>query len=231
MLTFPAPTFREWSGPLTEDLVRDPARFGLGQLPRRLQPNGTAKSICGFCSTGCGLKLHLRDGVAINATPDPDYPVNLGTACPKGWEALTVLDAADRATTPLIHGKPADWKTAMQVFCDRMKAVLKTHGPESAAFISTGQIMCEEMAYLGSLAKFGMGLLHGDGNTRQCMATAVMAYKESFGFDSPPSPMATMRRAMSWCSSAPILASLIRSCGREFCATSATLRSLSWTPV
>lgn len=186
MLTFPAPTFREWSGPLTEDLVRDPARFGLGQLPRRLQPNGTAKSICGFCSTGCGLKLHLRDGVAINATPDPDYPVNLGTACPKGWEALTVLDAADRATTPLIHGKPADWKTAMQVFCDRMKAVLKTHGPESAAFISTGQIMSEEMAYLGSLAKFGMGLLHGDGNTRQCMATAVMAYKESFGFDSPP---------------------------------------------
>lgn len=186
MLTFPAPTFREWSGPLTEDLVRDPARFGLGQLPRRLQPNGTAKSICGFCSTGCGLKLHLRDGVAINATPDPDYPVNLGTACPKGWEALTVLDAADRATTPLLDGQPVDWKTAMQVFCERMKGVLQTHGPESAAFISTGQIMCEEMAFLGSLTKFGMGLIHGDGNTRQCMATAVTAYKESFGFDAPP---------------------------------------------
>ncbi|HEY1081572.1 MAG TPA: nitrate reductase, partial [Prosthecobacter sp.] len=171
---------------LTEDLGRDPARFGLGQLPRRLQPNGTAKSICGFCSTGCGLKLHLRDGVAINATPDPDYPVNLGTACPKGWEALTVLDATDRATTPLLDGQPVDWKTAMQVFCERMKGVLQTHGPESAAFISTGQIMCEEMAFLGSLTKFGMGLIHGDGNTRQCMATAVVAYKESFGFDSPP---------------------------------------------
>ena len=31
-----------------------------------------------------------------------------------------------------------------------------------------------------------MGMLHGDGNTRQCMATAVTAYKESFGFDAPP---------------------------------------------
>ena len=42
------------------------------------------------------------------------------------------------------------------------------------------------MALLGSLAKFGMGMLHGDGNTRQCMATAVVAYKQSFGFDAPP---------------------------------------------
>jgi anaerobic selenocysteine-containing dehydrogenase len=31
-----------------------------------------------------------------------------------------------------------------------------------------------------------MGLVHGDGNTRQCMATSVVAHKESFGFDAPP---------------------------------------------
>jgi assimilatory nitrate reductase catalytic subunit len=42
------------------------------------------------------------------------------------------------------------------------------------------------MAFLGALAKFGMGMLHGDGNTRQCMATAVVAYKQAFGFDAPP---------------------------------------------
>src|SRR5262249_4845400 len=56
----------------------------------------------------------------------------------------------------------------------------------SVAYISTGQIVSEEMAFLGALAKFGMGLIHGDGNTRQCMATAVTAYKQSFGFDAPP---------------------------------------------
>jgi assimilatory nitrate reductase catalytic subunit len=31
-----------------------------------------------------------------------------------------------------------------------------------------------------------MQLLHGDGNTRQCMATSVVAYKQAFGFDAPP---------------------------------------------
>src|SRR5262249_35000624 len=33
---------------------------------------------------------------------------------------------------------------------------------------------------------FGMGGLHCDSNTRQCMATTHVAYKESFGFDAPP---------------------------------------------
>ena len=58
---------------------------------------------CGYCSTGCGLRLHLKDNVAVGLTPETSYPVNLGMACPKGWEALRVLDDDTRATTPLIR--------------------------------------------------------------------------------------------------------------------------------
>lgn len=178
---------REWDGPLTSQLVREPAGFGLGQVPAGQKPAAIAKSICGFCSTGCGLKIHLDDkGQAINLTADTDYPVNKGMACPKGWEALTPLAAADRATTPLHRGEAVDWDTALQMFCRKFEAIMDHHGRESVAFLSTGQIMTEEMAFLGALAKFGMGMVHGDGNTRQCMATAAMAYKESFGFDAPP---------------------------------------------
>lgn len=178
---------REWGGPLTSQLVLQPAAFGLGSIPASAQPAAVAKSICGFCSTGCGLKIHLDgSGQAINVTPDGDYPVNLGMACPKGWESLTPLAAPDRATTPLLDGTAVDWDTALQVFCRRFQAIMDQHGREAVAFLSTGQIMSEEMAFLGSLAKFGMGMLHGDGNTRQCMATAATAYKESFGFDAPP---------------------------------------------
>lgn len=150
-----------------------------------------ATLVCGFCSTGCGLSVEMRDGEAVSLTPAMDYPVNLGMACPKGWEALAVLNSSDRATQPLVrdargHLQPTDWQNALATFCERFKAIQQAHGPHSVAFLSTGQIATEEMALLGSLAKFGMGLLHGDGNTRQCMATAVVAYKESFGFDAPP---------------------------------------------
>jgi anaerobic selenocysteine-containing dehydrogenase len=184
--------FREWTGPQTADLIRKPGHFGLGQVPSLAAPTATTTSVCGFCSTGCGLNIHLNSqGEAINLTPTTDYPVNLGMACPKGWEALTPLSSPDRATTPLRRHsngtmEPVSWDVALTTFCEKFKAVQDKHGRDSVAFLSTGQIVTEEMAFLGSLAKFGMGLLHGDGNTRQCMATSVVAYKQAFGFDAPP---------------------------------------------
>ena len=94
---------RQWQGPLTHELVQHPAQFGLGQLPAAQQPDTATAMVCGYCSTGCGLNIHLRDGMAIGLSPAADYPVNLGMACPKGWEALTVLRSQDRATIPLLR--------------------------------------------------------------------------------------------------------------------------------
>lgn len=178
-------------GVLTERLVQTPAAFGLGRLPLSAKPDATVDSVCGFCATGCSLKVHLSEGSAVNLSANTAYPVNLGMACPKGWEALAPLSASDRVTTPLLRGddgklSPVSWDEAMAAFTGRFKAIQAEHGSASVAFLSTGQIVTEEMAFLGSLAKFGMSIVHGDGNTRQCMATAVVAYKQSFGFDSPP---------------------------------------------
>ncbi len=182
---------RQWDGELTQDLVLHPGEFGLGKVPARLQPDDTTDMICGFCSTGCSLKIHLKDGQAINLSPTTNYPVNLGMACPKGWEALSPLQAKDRAISPYIRDEfgqlqPTDWDTALQVFTLRFKAIQDKFGPDAIAWLGTGQICTEELAFLGALAKFGMGVIHGDGNTRQCMATAATAYKQSFGFDAPP---------------------------------------------
>lgn len=182
---------REWNGPLTEDLVQDPGVFGLGKIPRRLKPDATTTSICGFCGTGCQLRVHLKDNEAVNLSAETHYPVNLGMACPKGWEALTPLDAPDRATEPLVRNTageltPTTWDKALRHFVKSVKGIQQRYGKHAFAWLGTGQVSCEEFAFLGALGKFGMGLRHGDGNTRQCMATAVSAYKESFGFDSPP---------------------------------------------
>jgi assimilatory nitrate reductase catalytic subunit len=182
---------RRRDGPLTTELARVAGDFGLGQVPARLAPDAVARVICGFCSTGCSLDVHLRGGAAVNLSPTRDYPVNLGTACPKGWEALAPLRAPDRATTPLARtadGRlaPVDWSTAIATFVSRIRAIQARHGADSVAFLGTGQLPSEELALLGALAKFGMGMVHGDGNTRQCMATAVVAYKQAFGFDAPP---------------------------------------------
>jgi assimilatory nitrate reductase catalytic subunit len=191
MSRLPTRLLRRLDGPLTRELRLAPGGEGLGHVPARLVPDATATSVCGYCSTGCGLKVHLRNGEAVNLSPDRDYPVNRGSACPKGWEALAVLRSPDRAVTPLLRNAagrlaPVDWDVAAATFAGRLKDIQRRRGPDSVAWLGTGQIPTEELALLGSLAKFGMGIVHGDGNTRQCMATAVVAYKQAFGFDAPP---------------------------------------------
>jgi assimilatory nitrate reductase catalytic subunit len=188
-----ADLLRARSGPMTAEMVLRPGEFGLGRVPARLKPAATTTSVCGFCSTGCGLKIHLNEqGEAINLTPDPAHPVNLGMACPKGWEALTPLAASDRATMPLRRNPasgeflPIEWSEALREFAENLKRIQQAHGAHAIAFLSTGQIVTEEMALLGALFKFGMGGRHCDSNTRQCMATSHVAYKQAFGFDAPP---------------------------------------------
>ena len=54
----PALAIREWDGPFTSELVLEPGRFGIGQVPSKTQPVGFAKAICGFCSTGRHPNFH-----------------------------------------------------------------------------------------------------------------------------------------------------------------------------
>lgn len=181
-------------GSYTKELQQSTALGGLGLLPNRLLPDSIVNGVCGFCSTGCLLDIHLQNGEIVNTTPSANYSVNMGHACPKGWEATAPLFASDRALYPMMrkeylgrqHWDRVSWDIALHTMVDRFKKIQQDYGNDSLAFLSTGQMTTEEMALLGAVTKLGMGIVHGDSNTRQCMATAATAYKQSFGFDAPP---------------------------------------------
>ena len=116
-----ASLFHQREGRLTRELLLQPGGAGLGMIPAKVAPDATTTSVCGYCSTGCNLTVHLSNGEAVGLTPATDYPVNLGMACPKGWEALTVLKSSDRATTPLLRDssgklRPIEWDEAMKAY-------------------------------------------------------------------------------------------------------------------
>ncbi len=152
----------------------------------------TVRTTCSYCSVGCNFQAVIDDDGGVKSfLPDKEYPVNPGKSCPKGFHLLKAFEADDRLTTPLLRNpdgvlEPVSWDRAFDEFVRRFKGVREEHGEEAAAFLSTGQMPMEEMAFLGALFKFGMGFVHADGNTRQCMATAAVAYKQAFGFDAPP---------------------------------------------
>lgn len=153
--------------------------------------NGVIRTICSYCSVGCAIDVKVERGEPVKVLPAADYPVNLGKTCSKGFNLLKPMSASDRALYPMRRGPQGElerisWDQAAHMFVERMQTVQAQHGTESIAVISTGQLPMEEMAFLGCFARFGMGVRHIDGNTRQCMATSAVAYKQAFGFDAPP---------------------------------------------
>jgi formate dehydrogenase major subunit len=56
--------------------------------PYKLQFSQETPTICCYCGCGCGLLIHTAgegaDKKVIFSEGDPDHPINLGAACPKG---------------------------------------------------------------------------------------------------------------------------------------------------
>lgn len=54
------------------------------------------KTICPYCSVGCGIVMSVRDGEVINAQGDPDHPINEGSLCSKGSSVMNLRLVADK---------------------------------------------------------------------------------------------------------------------------------------
>ncbi len=68
-------------------------------------------SVCCFCSVGCGLLVHSRDGKVINIEGDPDHPISEGSLCPKGLSIGEVANNEDRVLKPCYRAPGAlDWE-------------------------------------------------------------------------------------------------------------------------
>ena len=149
------------------------------------------RSTCNYCSIACNFDFHVNEENFINAVkPTEDYPVNAGFCCVKGLNLDKQNTKFENPVLPILKDKNGDlkqisWKEAFNIFAERVKKIQKDNGKESFAFLSTGQLATEEMALAGHIGRTFLGG-NGDGNTRLCMATSVVAYKQSFGFDAPP---------------------------------------------
>lgn len=147
------------------------------------------QSTCNYCALDCNMDFYVEDGRIVKVLPTKGYPVNNGFCCIKGLS----LDKQQTVvkTSPLPKIRQADgtmkevpWEEGFAYVADKLKELQAKYGTESVAGISTGQLTMEEFALFGHVMRNYLKT-NVDGNTRLCMATAVVAHKQSFGFDAP----------------------------------------------
>ena len=148
------------------------------------------QSTCNYCALACNIDFHVEDGKIVKVLPTKDYPVNDGFSCIKGLsldKQQTVIKATELPRVKQTDGsiKSMEWNETYKYVAEKFLEIQNKYGKESVAGISTGQLPFEEFALLGHIIRNELKA-NLDGNTRLCMATSVVAHKQSFGFDAPP---------------------------------------------
>ncbi len=93
----------------------------------RIKGAKTTTTICPYCSVGCGILVHAKDGKVIYTEGDPDHPINEGTLCSKGSSLYQVVNNPTRLTKPLYRApgsaewKEVDWNWALDEIAKRVK--------------------------------------------------------------------------------------------------------------
>ena len=89
----------------------DPASAEAKERELRTKGAKETRTICPFCSVGCGIIVHTKDGKVVNTEGDPEHPISEGTLCSKGASLYQLINNPTRLAKPKYRAAGAlDWK-------------------------------------------------------------------------------------------------------------------------
>lgn len=104
----------------------DPAAAD-GKQELRIKDAKETKTVCPYCSVGCGIIVYTKDGKVVNTEGDPDHPINEGTLCSKGASLYQLINNPLRLTKPKYRAagatefKEVEWDWALDEIAKRVK--------------------------------------------------------------------------------------------------------------
>jgi assimilatory nitrate reductase catalytic subunit len=171
----------------------------------------TVKTHCPYCAFQCGMEVTVttQRGLPqqIRVQANPEFPVNRGQMCIKGFTSGELLDHPQRIRQPLLrqpNGRlaPVSWSQALDFVAERLLALQKQHGKPAIGVFGSGALTNEKAYLLGKLARVALGTPNIDYNGRYCMSSAAAGQNRAFGIDRglpfPVSDIAETRTLMLW---------------------------------
>ncbi|MFH7041023.1 molybdopterin-dependent oxidoreductase [Paucibacter sp. JuS9] len=163
------------------------------------------RSTCPYCGVGCGVIIESDAGQITGVRGDPDHPANFGRLCSKGstlhLTATPIVLQTKRLHHPQHRAARGDelqalsWDEANQRIADKLLSLRADHGPDAIGFYISGQLLTEDYHAFNKLARGLVGTNNIDSNSRLCMSSAVVGYKQSLGSDAPPACYEDLDRA------------------------------------
>ena len=155
--------------------------------------------ICGFCSSGCQIEYHVKDGKVARVTSD-DSTYNNGNLCINGRFGYSAFNAAQRLTQPLVKGvdgvqKPATWDAALATAVSATKEIVAKYGAAAVAGIGSPRVTNEENFLFAKLIKEAVGSANLDSEARLGYAQAQELQAGMIGMTGATKPMDALEQA------------------------------------
>lgn len=100
------------------------------------------KTGCVLCAQNCGLEVTVDNNTMVKVSPDKENPRSKGYVCRKGLNVHHHHHHKDRLTRPLKRvGKEfveISWDQAITEISEKLKGIVKEHGPRTLAYVGGG---------------------------------------------------------------------------------------------
>jgi len=155
--------------------------------------------ICGFCSSGCQIKYHSRNG-RIERVTSSDDGFNRGNLCINGRFGYAAFNSPGRLATPLIkdtagNQQKAGWDQALGMVSVKLKEIIAAGGGAAVAGIGSPRVTNEESYLFQKFMRGAVGSNNIDSEARLGYFPAQIIQHEMLGYSGGSHAMDAIEQA------------------------------------
>jgi formate dehydrogenase alpha subunit len=157
------------------------------------------ESTCGSCSTGCAINIYVKDNSVVRIEGNSGGAVNRGSLCVKGRYGFGYIRGPERLERPLVKKnnihEPSDWNAALALIAEKMRGIIKSHGPDAVAGIASGHYANEDAYIMQKFFRTVIGTNNIDNSSRLLDSPAVYALHRSLGLSAMSNSIADIEKS------------------------------------
>jgi formate dehydrogenase major subunit len=143
------------------------------------------KTICTYCSVGCGVIAEVNNGVWVRQEVAQDHPISHGGHCCKGADMIDKVRATNRLQYPIEkkNGKweRVTWDDAMTNIANQLNTLREKYGPDAVQFLGSSKVNNEQAFYIRKFAAM-FGTNNIDQQARICHSPTVAGVANTWGY-------------------------------------------------
>jgi formate dehydrogenase alpha subunit len=157
--------------------------------------------ICAFCSSGCEIEYHSREGRVERVTSSDDG-FNRGNLCINGRFGYSAFNSPGRITAPLLkdaagNQQKAGWDQALAAAASRLREIIAASGGASVAGIGSPRVTNEESYLFQKFLRGAVGTNNIDSEARLGFFPAQVVQYGMLGYSGGTHAMDAIERATS----------------------------------